>query len=125
MKLSSLFLILPFLLPFIRINFNVNGLENISDCNQFLSVVLLNTTIEYQFTNNISCSNYSDFPMIGDSNSSNFFQGTIDGNGFTLSDITINSTSTSIYIAIFRNTESATFKNLNLQVKFIRKKKKN
>ena len=83
---------------------------NISNCFELQNLKVNNNTVVYNITQDLFCSSLS-FATIGDNSS--FFQGRIEGNSYSINDLSISSSSP--YIGLFEFGKDCIVKNLILK----------
>jgi hypothetical protein len=108
--MKNFVLIFLFSFSFIQIIFSLQ----INDCNGLVNVVLNDSQVSYEFSRDIDCSMRNPFPIIG--NSTYPFKGSIDGMGFSLLNININTSNETTSVGIFASTLGANFSNIVLSV---------
>ena len=83
---------------------------NVSNCTELQNLQTNNITVVYNITQNLFCAPIN-FTTIG--NISHVFRGVIEGNYYSINDLTINSSSN--YVALFAFGQNCIVRNLNLR----------
>ena len=104
---------LTFIFRLILLNI-VFSQDIIKNCDDFVSLRLKDPSANYVFESDIDCASNPGFKVIGDINQE--FMGRIDGKGFQLSNININSNEDE-NIGIFASAKQATFIDFTISVR--------